>query len=161
MKVKNKEDRTEGFLKPVFAAYLVLLLHLLMIAGMGLMVIFFSGVVAYLFWIFLGGMLVIGASGVFFFRRMRAEGRNLKKMMDASLFVGQSLEIEILGGLASVKIGRSNDARRIEQPAAPPVYQLEDPSVVSVRELGELARLLEKGLISQEEFNRLKGKIIT
>lgn len=161
MKVKNRQGPTDGFLKPVFAAYLVLLLHLLMIAGMGLMVIFFSGVVAYLFWIFLGGMLVIGASGFFFFRRMRTEGRNLKEMMGAYPFTGQSLEIEFLGGLASVKIGQTSDAKRIEQPSTPPIYQLEDPSVVKIRELGELARLLESGLISPEEFTRLKENLIT
>ena len=160
MKVKNMGGRTDGFLKPVFAAYLVLLLHLLMIVGMGLMVIFFSGIVAYLSWIFLGGALAIGASGYFFFRRMRTEGRHLRDMMNASPFAGQSLEIEFLGGLASVKIGQAGSARPAEPLAARAVYQLEDPAVVRVRELGELARLLEDGLISQEEFTRLKGEII-
>jgi hypothetical protein len=160
MKVKNTEGRSDGVLKPVFAAYLVLLLHLLMIVGMGLVVIFFSGIVAYLSWIFLGGILAIGASGYFFFRRMRAEGRNLREMMNASPFAGQNLEIEFLGGLASVKIGQAKDAGRVHPLAAPTVYQLEDPTVVRVRELGELARLLEDGFISREEFARLKTQII-
>ena len=161
MKVKNTAGRSDGVLKPVFAAYLVLLLHLLMIVGMGLVVIFFSGIVAYLSWIFLGGILAIGASGYFFFRRMRSEGRHLRDMMNASPFAGQSLEIEFLGGLASVKIGQTADAGRVARPlSAPAVYQLEAPAAVRVRELGELARLLEDGLISREEFARLKAEII-
>ncbi len=160
MKVKNMGGRTDGFLKPVFAAYLVLLLHLLMIVGMGLMVIFFSGIVAYLSWIFLGGVLAIGASGYFFFRRMRTEGRNLRDMMNASPFAGQRLEIEFLGGLASVKIGPASNAKAVAPLTGRAVYQLEDPAVVRVRELGELARLLESGLISRAEFTRLKAEII-
>lgn len=160
MKAKNTAGRNDGVLKPVFAAYLVLLLHLLMIVGMGVVVIFFSGIVAYLSWIFLGGILAIGASGYFFFRRMRTEGRHLREMMNASPFAGQSLEIEFLGGLASVKIGQTKAAARAYPLAAPAVYQLEAPAAVRVRELGELARLLEDGLLSREEFARLKAEII-
>ncbi len=160
MKVKNPASRSDGVLKPVFAAYLVLLLHLLMIVGMGLVVIFFSGIVAYLSWIFLGGMLVIGASGYLFFRRMRAEGRNLQEMMSRTPFAGQRLEVEFLGGLASVKIGPGGNAGRAGTLPVRPVYQLEDPAVVRVRELSELARLLSDGLISREEFARLKQEII-
>ncbi len=160
MKVKKPAGRNDGVLKPVFAAYLVLLLHLLMIVGMGLVVLFFSGIVAYLSWIFLGGILVIGASGYLFFRRMRAEGRNLQEMMNRSPFAGQRLEVEFLGGLASVKIGSGKNAGRAGALPVHPVYQLETPGVMRVRELTELARLLSEGLISQAEFARLKQDII-
>jgi hypothetical protein len=37
--------------------------------------------------------------------------------------------------------------------------QLEDPETVRIRELAELARLLENDLITREEFNEAKQRL--
>jgi hypothetical protein len=49
----------EGLFKSVMMAYLVLVLHLLLVFGLGLVVIFFSGIVQYMLWIFLLGAITI------------------------------------------------------------------------------------------------------
>ena len=50
-----KKKESPSIVKGVMTAYLILLLHLSLIAGVGLLVIFFSGVVNYMAWIFFAG----------------------------------------------------------------------------------------------------------
>ena len=86
-------------------AYMVLVLHLLLIAGLGLLVLFFRGVMQYMIWIFLGGAAAIIVSGYHFYIRMKQEGKNLREMMYSPLFHGRAVEVSILGGMATFKIG--------------------------------------------------------
>jgi hypothetical protein len=43
---------------------------------------------------------------------------------------------------------------------AQPTQQLEDPGTIRIRELTELARMLEKNLITREEYNRAKQTLL-
>jgi hypothetical protein len=61
---KNKEN--DGLVKSVLLAYFILALHVLLIAGMAVLVLFFRGVVNYMLWIVLGGIAVVGLSAFFF-----------------------------------------------------------------------------------------------
>ena len=110
---KKKED--DGLVRSVLLAYLILVLHVLLIAGVAILVLFFRGVVNYLLWIFLGGVVLIGISAFYFIRRMRAEGRSLREMLRNPMFNGRSVEVSLLGGMATVKLGQSSrppEARR-------------------------------------------------
>ena len=51
----NETKQNDGVFKSVLMAYSVLVLHVLLIAGLGLLVLFFRGVIQYMIWIFLGG----------------------------------------------------------------------------------------------------------
>jgi len=161
MKRKHKDRSNPGLLGGVFAAYLVLILHILLIMGIGLLVVFFSGIVNYLFWIFIGGMAAVAVSAYFVYRRLRARGRSLREALESPLFSGRPVQIEFLGGLASLKIGDSRDgARMLDSGAAHGAPRLEDPATTQVRELNELVRLLENGLISPEEFEAFKARLL-
>jgi len=146
-------------MKSVFMAYFILVLHALLIAGFGFLVLFFRGLVNYMGWIFLGGTALVLTSAYFFYRRMKAEGKTLKEMLNSPMFRGRQVEVTLLVGLASFKIdqGRMPPALDAGSGTAPP--QLEDPASVRVRELTELARLLENDLITTEEFNRTKKQL--
>lgn len=158
---KKKED--DGLFKSVLLAYFILALHVLLIAGMAMLVLFFRGVVNYMLWIFLAGIALIGLSAFYFIRRMRTEGKSIGEMLRNPMFNGRSVEVSLLGGMATVKLG---------QPTRPPVIghdetidipRLEDPEVSrrrEVSELAELARLLEKDLITVDEFNRAKRQLL-
>ncbi len=159
----GKKQESDGLVRSVLLAYFILALHVLLIAGMALLVLFFRGVVNYMLWIFLGGIVLIGGSAFYFFRRMRAEGRSLREMLKNPVFSGRSVEVSLLGGMATVKMGQSTHAPAIEYDGAIDIPQLEDPEMVGKREvseLAELARLLEKDLITVDEFNKAKRHLL-
>ena len=161
MSGKNKEN--DGLVKSVLLAYFILALHVLLIAGMAILVLFFRGVVNYMLWIVLGGIAVVGLSAYFFIRRMRAEGKSLREMLRNPVFNGRSVEVSLLGGMATVKLGEPAKPLAIEHDATIDVPRLQDPDAPrnpEVSELAELARLLEKDLITVDEFNRAKRHLL-
>ncbi|BBO72152.1 hypothetical protein DSCA_60820 [Desulfosarcina alkanivorans] len=161
MLAKKKEG--DGLVKSVLLAYFILALHVLLIAGMAVLVLFFRGVVNYMLWIFLGGMVLIGFSLFYFIRRMRAEGRSLREMLKNPMFNGRSVEVSLLGGMATVKLGQSSQPPAIGHDAAVDLPRLEDPEASRNRDasdLAELARLLEKDLITVDEFNKAKRQLL-
>jgi hypothetical protein len=162
----SKKKDNEGLLKGVWMAYSILALHVLLIAAMGCLVLFFSGIIQYMIWIFLGSSLFVGLSGYRFYHRMKEEKRSLHEMMDSPLFRGKSLEISLLGGLASIKVGMPSSHPMLPMsepvmahPAAVPFPRLTDPTTARLRELSELARLYENHLITLDEYSRLKEQI--
>lgn len=158
---QRQKKESDGVLKSVLMAYLVLALHVLVIAMICILVIFFRGIVNYMLWIFLGFTLLILGSGYYFYRRMRAEGKNLREMMHSPLFAGRSVEVSFLGGFASIKLNQHGDHLQpaLEGPSDRPL-QLEDPETMRIRQLTELARLLEKDLISREEYDTAKQQLL-
>ena len=158
---KNKEG--DGLVKSVLLAYFILALHVLLIAGMAILVLFFRGVVNYMLWIVLGGIAVAGLSAFFFIKRMRAEGKSLREMLRNPVFSGRSVEVSLLGGMATVKLGQPAPLQAIEHDASVDIPRLQGPDAPrnpEISELAELARLLEKDLITVDEFNRAKRQLL-
>lgn len=153
----------ESLFKGVLIAFFVLALHVVLIAGLAVLALFFRGVVNYMLWILLGGLALIGFSVFYFFRRIRAEGKSLRDVVSDPVFSGRSVEVSILGGIASVKLGRPQHAPAIGHDGIIDLPRLEDPETSrnrEVSELAELARLLEKELITRDEFNRAKQRLL-
>jgi hypothetical protein len=158
---RNKPKKeSDGLIKSLLMAYLVLAIHVLVVAMICILVIFFSGIINYMPWIFLAVTLLILATGYHFYRRMRAEGKNLREMMRSPLFEGRSVEVSFLGGFASIRLNQPGDQLppAIEATARP--LQLEDPETLRIRQLTELARLLEKDLTSREEYDNAKQQLL-
>jgi len=149
----------DGLFKSVMLAYLVLVLHVLLIFGLGLLVIFFRGVVQYIFWIVLFGSITILASLYYFYRRMKAEGRTLRQTLQSPLFIDRPVEVSLLGGLASFKVGNPGNKPLLGTDLHNSGNQLEDPATVRLREIKELARLFESNLITREEYEKAKKPI--
>ncbi|MCG6911175.1 MAG: hypothetical protein LJE94_13765 [Deltaproteobacteria bacterium] len=149
----------DGILKPVMMAYLVLALHLVLIVVLGLVVIFFSGIIQYVLWIFLFGAAAILASFYYFYRRMKAEGRSLRRMMASPLFNGRPVEVSLLGGMASFKLGGGDGTPALGSDTHRSRQQLEDPDSVRLREIKELAYLLKNDLITREEYEIAKQQL--
>jgi len=155
-KKKPVQDTGDGLFKSVMLAYVVLVLHVLLMLGLGLLVIFFRGIIQYMLWIFLLGAVAIAVSGAFFYRRMKSQGKTLKEMVSSPMFDGRPVEVSLLGGMASFRIGQPGGPHELESKLAHPNYQLEDPETARIRELTQLADLLEKNLITREEYNQAK-----
>jgi hypothetical protein len=155
----KKEKEGPGLLRGVLLAYAVLALHVLLVACLGLLVIFFRGIVNYMFWIFTGGTTLILISAYLFYRRIKREGKNLKDILNSPPYRGRSMEVSLLGGIATIRMGNPDQQTMIESGTGNPTQQLEDPDTVRVRELMELARLRESDLITLEEYNSAKKKL--
>ena len=82
-------------------AYTILLLNLLLLAGLGLVVIFLTGIASYMLLIVICGLAMAGLSGYIFFRRLRKEGRSLGDTLRSPDFQGRELEVSLFGGMAT------------------------------------------------------------
>jgi len=158
MQLKDKNNR-EGVLKSVFTAYFILVFHIFLIAGLGILVLFFRGVVSYMLWIFLGGTGAIILMGYLMRKRMKKEGKSLNEMLSLPMFKGKSIEVSVLGGLASLKIDNSGNGKEIDTQILNTRSLLEDPETVHIRELTTLVHMLDKNLITIDEYNKAKQKI--
>ncbi|MGD9088032.1 MAG: hypothetical protein PVI38_06040, partial [Desulfobacterales bacterium] len=138
--------------------------HLLFVMGLGIVVIFFRGLSQYMLWIFLGITLILLASGYFCYRFIKTRGKQtLKDIEETAVFKNRSVEVRFLGGIASLKLGQPASPVAIENTATDtfdPRHQLEDPDAVRIRELDRLADMLEKDLITRDEFVLAKKKLL-
>ncbi len=157
----NNENESTGLMKSILAAHLILILHIMLIAGLGCLVLFFRGIVQYMAWI-----LVIGSAGIFFAgwlirRRMLKEGKQLKEILSLPSLSGRTIEVSVLGGMASIRLEKPNESQNNEQPK---LIEHPKPLIGSesyhLRELSELVDLLNKNLITLDEYNKFKTKII-
>jgi hypothetical protein len=154
------QKNNDGLFKSIFLAHLILFLHLFLFAALGLMVVFLSGMMQYMVWVLLGGMTLVGLSAYLFFRRLRKEGRSLGEALRSPLFRGRAVEVSLLGGMATLKLDKPNAEDILELESRPSALQLEDPESARIREIGVLAQLLEKKLITQDEFTKAKQRLL-
>lgn len=157
MRKKTNHNR-EGLLKGIGLAYSILLLHVLLLAGVILLVFFFGGLVEYIVWIVLGGIFLTALFGYLFFRRIRREGRSLRDALHSPDLNGRALEVSFMGGMATFRLGPPNPRTLIDVGPQGEPLQLEDPQVVNMRDVEALAHLLEKKLITPEEYAAAKRK---
>ena len=155
----KKEKESQHF-KSVLIAYFILVLHVVLVAGLVMMVIFFRGILNYMIWIFLGGLIAIIVSGYHFYKRMKMEGKTLREILNTYRHSGRSVEVSFLGGLASLKIGgEHHNPPALNGNSSGHLKQLEDPESIRYKEFSELVRLLENNLITLEEYNKFKEQI--
>ncbi|WP_305045972.1 hypothetical protein [Geoalkalibacter sp.] len=162
----RKKGEDGGIIKGIFAGYLILVLHALLMLVVALLVVFLRGVVEYMLWIFLGGVALIGLSGYYFYRRMKKGTGNLGAVLNDPAWRDRPVEISFLGGLASVRLGQPGQRADGEAPRAlegrlveePP--RIEDPEAMRRRELARLVLMLERNLITQDEYDRLKQDLL-
>ncbi|MFP4308384.1 MAG: hypothetical protein ACLFRG_00350 [Desulfococcaceae bacterium] len=166
MKRKAKNAESVGLFKGILMAHSILLLHLGLLAALGCLVLFFRGIVQYMLWIFLGGSAMIVYSAYRIRKRMKEERKNLQDLLALPEMRNRTVEVSLLDGLASVRFGREQGEMLTLPPDAyGPVPQIEAPPErrpgSRIRELTELARLLESQLITLDEYNRTKAQLLS
>ena len=110
-------------------------------------------------WILLCGFTVIAVSAYFFYRHIKNDGKTLQEILSTPLLRGKTVEVNFFGGLLSFRIGGSKDIPALDNDSAGHSRRLEDPATVRIRELTEIARLLENDLITLDEYNKTKQQI--
>ena len=96
-----------------------------------------------------------------FKRKMKAEGQSLRETLNSPLFRNRTVEVSLLGDMASFRVGH-NDGKPplLTSSEENPPQQLEWSGDNQVHELTELARLLKSGLITLDEYEQAKQKLI-
>jgi ABC-type multidrug transport system fused ATPase/permease subunit len=147
------DPENPGIVKNILTGYFILILHVLLLVLLGLFIIFFRGLVQYMPWILGGGLVLLVSAliwGVVKFRRQRNQVQHMRAQ-------GRGVEISLLGGLASMRVGGS-PGHEGWNPNAP--LQLEDPYTSKTRSLERLMEMYNQELISREEFLRLKQEVL-
>jgi hypothetical protein len=158
MKFENEENKT--IFSGVMIGTTILALHILLLIGLGIAVILIKGIYDFRWFIFIAGIAVIGFSGYFFYRRLKESNRKITDLMTDPALANRTLEISLLGGMATVKLGhKDNDIKLIEADDTQP-KQLQAPQSIQIKELSELNKMLEEELITREEFLQLKKEIL-
>ena len=158
--MKLNDEQNKNFFSGVVLAYLVLLLHILLMVGLGITVIVIKGIYDFRWLILLAGIAIIGGSGYYFYRYFKEHKQKLHDLMSDPAFNDRTLEISLMGGLATVRLGHKDDNIKLIQADETEVKQLEQPKSVQIKELTELTRMLDDELITREEFLQLKKEII-
>lgn len=160
----RKKDK-DGVFKNIFVAYFILLLHVFLLAGIGLSVVLFKGVYHYLPWIMAGIAVLVLAIAWIIYARMRATSSSLSEVLGTPEFQDRAVEIRLLGGLATFEI------KAKEQPLLPnhtglSSYSDSDARLIestedrAERKLLELNDLYAKDLITEKEFEKARRSII-
>ncbi len=154
-------QKTEnGIFKNISVAFMILVIHVLLVGVIGILAIFFGWMAKNAGWIILGISLITIIGGYWFYRRMKSDGKVIKGVLGESSLNGKNVEISFLGGLATFKVGDSKAKLIANEGPLDSVKELEAPKIGETGTLPELARLYEKKLITLEEYNKAKQKIL-
>lgn len=159
-RARNSSQAQESIFKGILLAYFVIFCHVVLAIGLGVLMLFFGGVVAYLPWILaLGGGLIV-VSGYLWWKYVKKRGIKLADILKDPVLHGRSIEVSLLGGFARVKFGHSYDALTIAQGDSKTPKQLHGPGVDRSEHLANLARLLKQDLITIDEFLEAKKELM-
>jgi len=158
----RKKDK-DGLFKNIFVAYFILLLHVFLLAGIGLTVVLFKGVYHYLPWIMAGIAILVLTIAWFIYYRMRETSSSLSQVLGTPEFHDRAVEIRLLGGLASFEIKAKAQSLLPNHTSRSPYAEdllIESAGDRAERKLLELNGLYEKDLITKEEFEKARQNII-
>ncbi|GBD97990.1 MAG TPA: SHOCT domain-containing protein [Nitrospirae bacterium] len=146
--------------KNISIAFLILIMHILLLGGIGVLILFFYGIINYTIWIILAGLCLAAGTAYWFYRRMKSDGRALRNMAGGSLLKGKTVEVSFLGGVATFKISDSKAGRTINRDTSSRIKQLAASDYENIKTLTELSRMYEKKLITSDEYNKAKQEIL-
>lgn len=148
--------------KGVFLAFVILFFHVGMLLTVALLVVFFGFIIKYFVWILLAlGLGIAGTIGYILYS-LKRQSSGLADILTMPEFKGKNIELRLFGGLASVKVTDSQQSSSmLEYDGQSDQRYLESPDNSRVRELSELARLLENDMITPEEYQQTKNEIFS
>jgi len=139
-------------------------LHILLLIGLILLVIIFRGFLEYTLWIFLGVLALILGSGFWIWSRLKRRKESVGDILNNPTFQGRDVEVSFMGGAVNLRLGARGSTRKgheaLQGDEDQNLPELEDQDTVRIRELKELSRLMEKGLITEEEYQSLKKRLL-
>jgi len=140
-------------------------LHIFLIIGLVLVIIVLQGFLEYTLWIFLGAMLLIVGSGFWIWRKWSKRRESVSDVLNSPSFKDRDVEVSFLGGTVNLRLGSQGGVKKTQEAlqvheAKENIPELEDRETVRFRDLKELSRLMEKGLLSEEEYHLAKKRLL-
>ncbi len=159
--MKLNDEQNKSIFSGVMLSYLVLLLHVLLMVALGITVVVIKGIYDFRWLILIAGIALIGISGYYFYHYFKVHKQKLSDLMSNPAFNDRTLEISLMGGMATMRLGHKDDnLKLIQAEEGTEIKQLESPESSQIKELSKLRQMLDDELITREEFLRLKQKII-
>lgn len=165
MKSKRKKQDKGYIWNSILLMFLIFILHILLVIGLVITVIVLQGFLEYTAWIFLSVFILILGSGFWFWRKFQQRKESLSDILNAPSFKGRDVEVSFLGGTVNLKLGAQSNIKRSQETLQEyekndEPLELEDQETIRIRDLKELGRLMEKGLITEEEYNLAKRRLL-
>jgi uncharacterized protein (DUF58 family) len=140
-------------------------LHILLIIGLIVLIVVLQGFLEYTLWIFLGALALIAGSGIWFWLKIKRRNESIANILNNPSFQGKEVEVSFLGGTVNLRLGSQEGIRKTQEAlqireAHEDIPELEDRETVRIRDLKELGRLMEKGLITEEEYHTAKKRLL-
>ncbi len=150
----------DSLTKGVLLAFVILAFHVGMLLLVALLIVFFGFIIQYFVWILLFiGVVVAGSIGYILYS-LKKQSSGIAEVLTMPEFKGKNVELRLFGGLASVKItDTQGSSSMLEHDGASQIKYLESPDSARVRDLSELAKLLENDLITREEYQQAKDEL--
>lgn len=161
--MKPQKTFKEGLFASLLAAHVIIILHVVLLASIGMIIILFGGVYHYLPWILGGVAVFILLTALILYRQVKNRSSQLQTILNMPQFQERNVELKLMGGLVSLNlntpesetIGVSHQLTDGQTPA------LIDVTTNSVSEqhsdqMDTLTALYEKDLISEEDDSKAK-----
>lgn len=160
-KPKTNSDSAE-VLRGILYFQLIVVSQVAVVAMIALVVLFINGFAQYFYWIVFGGGTMVLLTAALMYHRIKKNGlKSVNAAIRSPELRGRDVEVRVLGGLVSVKLGSDRrSSAALEDHFSGSQLKLEDPETLRIRELTDLGRLLERNLISLDEFKRSKARIM-
>ena len=162
MTSKNSND--SGLPRGIYIASIILLLHIVLLAVIGSIIILFKGIYQYLPWIMGGGGLLITATVWILYQRMKNNSSDIKEILSMPQFQNREVEVKFLGGMASFKIApETNQQTLIEHHAlnnsnTPMIENGLNKKEEKIFRMKELFK--KEDLMDKKEFEKAKQDIL-
>jgi len=157
----EKKQGYGGIFSSVLVAYSILILHIVLIFLLAIAVFFLGGLINNFIWIFFGIIVLLIASGYYFFRWFKLKRKNIGDAINSPVFNGRSVQVSLLGGLASLKIEAPNNLKLLTDNAKPPKEISDFSNTEGIHEIEKMAKLYDDGLITYEEYRILKDQFFS
>ena len=144
--------------KSITVAFLILIMHVLLIGGVGILVLLVSGIINHTAW-FLVGIALLAVGAYMLYKRIKVDSKKLKEAVGD--LRDRNVEISLLGGVATMKISSSNTDINTRQITSDGTRLLTSPPSGNAQQLTELSRLYEKELLTREEYETAKKELFS
>jgi hypothetical protein len=159
-----KTSNKSGLFKSILTAYLILLLHVVLIAGIGITIILFKGLYQYLPWVMGGIALFVVAISWLLYQRMKSNSAEIKDILAMPQFQDRTVEVKLLGGIASFKITPGSNQQTLIEDHSGSNYSntlmIENDVNQTEQKILKLTALFKKDIITREEFDKAKQDIL-
>jgi len=143
--------------KSIFVAFLILFMHVILLAGVAILILLFYGIINHMVWM-IAGFVLIAIWGYLFYRKVIEDSKELKNVVGD--LKGKNVEINLLGGLARFRMSDPAINQNVRQLSNQHPKELAAPESDNVKSLTELSRLYEKKLITLEEYEKAKKDLL-